>query len=165
MNVLRKFTILVLVVLLPSAEAGNLVSKDLELAIKAYQAKNYGQALSLFKGLPAAQAEKPVAHYYLGLTYQALHQYERAKEQYLWNYKHGKDRDLAYKSWQALEGMKNIKNSTRAATIVKNNFAEAAPPVATNKGGWTSEPYVGNRDNVIDPGWTWQRTSAGCGRR
>ncbi|MBY0356771.1 MAG: hypothetical protein K2W82_02115 [Candidatus Obscuribacterales bacterium] len=165
MNVLKKLIILVLVMFFPVVEAGNLVSKDLELAIKAYQAKNYGQALSLFKRLPSSQAEQPVAHYYLGLTYQALHQYERAQEQFLWNYRRGKDRDLAYKSWQALEGMKNIKNNTRAATSITNNLVETAPPAATNKGGWTSEPYVGNRDNVIDPGWTWQRTSAGCGRR
>lgn len=158
--------------LIPSSWAAE--SADFKQAVKAYESKRYGDALMLLNKLPPAQADKPIAHYYLGLTYQALHQYDRATSEYMWNYKRQADSDLTYKSWQALTALKNMKYSrtvyasSPSPTSMRDPATWSSPAqiAAAKKDskGWSNAGYSGEGEANRVPNWTWQRTSAGCGR-
>lgn len=136
-------------------------SSNFQNAVTAYKEKRYGEALSQLEKLPDREANKPLVHYYKGLTYQALRQYDKAREQYLWNYKQKADKDLSYKSWQALESMKNMKN-TAWSSSTQDRFDVAPADKLGDAKNWSSVGYEGEKE--IDPGWSWQRTSSGCGR-
>lgn len=136
-------------------------SSDFKDAMASYKNKRYGEALNLLLKLPAKEANEPLVHYYKGLTYQALRQYDKAQQEYMWNYRQKADKSLSYKSWQALEGMKSIKNTSWSSSDT-NNFDDKPVGKTAEAKGWSNAGYEGEKE--VDPGWGWQRTSAGCGR-
>lgn len=64
--------------------APSVLAGPLEDGIKAYNAKQYKQALGYFGAAGRQAPGNPQVYYYLGLCYQGMHQYALARQHFEW---------------------------------------------------------------------------------
>jgi len=133
----------------------------LKNAIAAYNAKQYGQAISQLNAATGAAANSPYKHYYLALSHQALGQFGEAEREYQWNYTRTLDQDLRYKSWQGLQGLasaKHVKASSLASGSSTGSSAATSgsspTAVASSNSGGVSNSRPNNTSKFILDGST-----------
>jgi tetratricopeptide (TPR) repeat protein len=119
---------------LPAALAAPSVK---DKGIAAYNARDYATASSLLQQATSANSKDGMAHYYLALTYQAMGRRSDAEREYKWNYEHGTDKDLKYKSWQGLANLSRALHSTAKAASTSGTAGSGSVAQA----GFSSSPY------------------------
>lgn len=111
---------------LPVAAAPNVGFAE---GVKAYNKRQYQQALTLFQQARAVQPADPLIHYYLGLSYQALNQMSLAKQEYAYVSKCN-NKILQIEANAALTNLSKYRTTySGAAPVVK-----AAATTAQNEG-------------------------------
>jgi tetratricopeptide (TPR) repeat protein len=108
-------------------------SKQFDAGVASYNARQYSEAVPLFQKALAANPKDEAAHYYLGLTYQAMGRRSDAEREYRWNYENGANKDLKYKSWQGLSGLAKVRASAPTASAPSASTA-GATKVAAHRG-------------------------------
>lgn len=149
-------------------------ASPLDDACAAYGKHNYSIALTKLDALAPAQRNAK-SSYYRALTLQALHRYEEANDEYRKVAVQRNDINLAGLARQGMIGLSRMpkqRSFQRAAST-----PELASTAATTKpvknivvegGNWkVAEPGFGaqgvNKNGMPD-GWTYAKTSNGCGR-
>lgn len=97
--------------------------------VKAYNQRQYRQALAFFQQASAAAPTDPLIHYYLGLSYQGLNQMSLAKQEYAY-VSRCNNKILQIEANAALANLSKYRTTySGAAPVVK-----AAEPTARNEG-------------------------------
>lgn len=106
-------------------EAKEAEDPALKNAVSLYGKASYSEAATEFSKLTGSKQSGDIARYYRALCYQQQKQYKAAKDEYLYLYYHSADKNVKYKSWQALKTLPQAQAASKATTGRK--IAKEAP--------------------------------------
>lgn len=110
-----------------AADAKDAEDPALKNAVSLYGKASYSQAVTEFSKLAGSKQNGDIARYYRALCYQQQKQYKAAKDEYLYLYYNAADKNVKYKSWQALKSLPQAAQAASKATASKTNIAKEAP--------------------------------------
>ena len=148
---------------LPPADA-----EELQSVSKAYANRDYSLCLKLVEAAPTA-SRKPGDEYYQALCLQALRRYDEAAVVYGKLSKQKKDTRIAGLAAQGLQGLSRKPTlPSRAGTSESKVVSSATKAGYVEDQQWKiQQPGFGgqgeNRAGMPE-GWTFKKTSNGCGR-
>lgn len=164
--------------LFPLASGTGAMASALDDACAAYNNHDYSNALRKLDTLPSSQ-HNAKSGYYRGLTLQALHRYGEANDEYRKVATQRKDLSLAN---LARQGMIGLSHMPKQRSFHEFSGSGSSPAISTatasataenkisegGRGNWkVAEPGYGGQGvnkNGMPEGWTFVKTSNGCGR-
>jgi tetratricopeptide (TPR) repeat protein len=140
---------------------------ELNAAIADYNGKKYQSAIARLQKVSCRNS--PYTHYYLGLCYQAIGNWNCAKQEFKWNYDNSKDAEIRYRSWAAYTALEKAR---RATAVQPSGAAGATSSAATRKdpnynSNWGSAASLDKPAPVLN-GSDYETvivTPRSCGRR
>lgn len=99
--------------------------------VKAYNARQYANALARFQQAARVAPTDPLTHYYMGLSYQGLNQFSLAKQQYEYVYATSKNNGLRASCSAALASLSRYQSQK----ITGSGYAIASASAGRAGGG------------------------------
>lgn len=100
-------------------------------AVALFQKASYAEALPEFEKLTNSKDVGELAKYYRALCLQNTKQYKAAQDQYMFLYKNAQDKQVRYKSWQALRA---LPQATASKTKRVGKIASTSKATAPKEG-------------------------------
>lgn len=117
---------------------------------KAYAAKRYSEALNYFGQAGRQTPSNPEVYYYLGLTYQSMHQYTMARQNFQWVAGAAGNSAIGLQAQQALAQLEK----THPAPAGQHSPGQQAQQAAGQPGGATG-PQIAGRLKVYEFWTSW----------
>lgn len=141
-----------------ATESKNSSDISLKNAITLYGKESYNEALPEFEKLTKSPKTAEVSRYYKALCLQNQRQYRAAKDEFSYLYYNAKDKNIRYKSWEALKNLLLLSSKNQASKIAKTKDPGADAWVTPTAGyGRSGPPPTSTLEVTIIP--------TSCGRR